>query len=49
MLEHIEPEFIDQTLEFLKEKSNRFYHLISLAPSKVILPDGKKCSSNLKI
>jgi 2-polyprenyl-3-methyl-5-hydroxy-6-metoxy-1,4-benzoquinol methylase len=48
VLEHIEPEFLDQTLEFLKEKSNRFYHLIALAPSKVILPDGRNAHLILK-
>ena len=48
VLEHVEPEFLDQTLEFLKEKSNRFYHLIALAPSKVILPDGRNAHLILK-
>jgi 2-polyprenyl-3-methyl-5-hydroxy-6-metoxy-1,4-benzoquinol methylase len=48
VLEHIEPEFLDQTLQFLKEKSNRFYHLIALAPSKVILPDGRNAHLILK-
>jgi cyclopropane fatty-acyl-phospholipid synthase-like methyltransferase len=48
VLEHIEPEFLDQTLEFLKKKSNRFYHLIALAPSKVILPDGRNAHLILK-
>jgi 2-polyprenyl-3-methyl-5-hydroxy-6-metoxy-1,4-benzoquinol methylase len=48
VLEHIEPEFLDQTLEFLKEKSNRCYHLIALAPSKVILPDGRNAHLILK-
>lgn len=41
VLEHIEPEYIDQTLNFLKSKSNKFYHLIALSPSRVILPDGR--------
>jgi len=48
VLEHIEPEFLDQTLEFLKEKSNRFYHLIALAPSTTILPDGRNAHLILK-
>jgi len=48
VLEHIEPEFLNQTLEFLREKSNRFYHLIALAPSKVILPDGRNAHLILK-
>lgn len=41
VLEHIEPEFLQQTLEFLKERSDKFYHLIALSPSRVILPDGR--------
>ncbi len=41
VLEHIEPEFLDETLEFLKNKSKRFYHLIALEPSRVVLPDGR--------
>ncbi len=41
VLEHIEPEFLDSTLSYLKEKSKHFYHLIALAPSKVFLPDGR--------
>ena len=38
----------NQTLEFLKQKSNRFYHLIALAPSRVILPDGRNAHLILK-
>ena len=41
VLEHIEPEYLKPTLEFLKSKSNRFYHLIALAPSRVTRPDGR--------
>jgi 2-polyprenyl-3-methyl-5-hydroxy-6-metoxy-1,4-benzoquinol methylase len=41
VLEHVEPEFLIDTLKFLKSKSNRFYHLIALAPSRVLLPDGR--------
>ncbi len=41
VLEHIEPEHLQVTLEFLKSKSRRFYHLIALAPSRVFLPDGR--------
>jgi 2-polyprenyl-3-methyl-5-hydroxy-6-metoxy-1,4-benzoquinol methylase len=41
VLEHIEPEFLIETLRFLKSKSNRFYHLIALSPSRVTLPDGR--------
>ena len=35
-------------LEFLKEKSNKFYHLIALAPSRVTLPDGRNAHLILK-
>lgn len=48
VLEHIEPVFLNQTLEFLKHKSNRFYHLIALAPSRLILPDGRNAHLILK-
>lgn len=41
VLEHIEPEFLDSTLEFLSTKSRFSYHLIALAPSSVTLPDGR--------
>lgn len=41
VLEHIEPEFLDDTLKFLKSKADNFYHLIALAPSSVTLPDGR--------
>lgn len=41
VLEHIEPEFIDDTLKFLSTKSRYFYHLIALAPSSTVLPDGR--------
>jgi 2-polyprenyl-3-methyl-5-hydroxy-6-metoxy-1,4-benzoquinol methylase len=41
VLEHIEPQHLDATLNFLKNKSYRFYHLIALSPSKVVLPDGR--------
>lgn len=41
VLEHIEPEFLDTTLNYLKQKSTHFYHLIALAPSTVVLPDGR--------
>ena len=41
VLEHVEPQYLDETLKFLKTKSNRFYHLIALAPSRVTLPDGR--------
>jgi cyclopropane fatty-acyl-phospholipid synthase-like methyltransferase len=41
VLEHIEPLNLDPTLNFLKLKSNKFYHLIALSPSRVFLPDGR--------
>lgn len=41
VLEHIEPIYLKDTLDFLKSKSKRFYHLIALEPSRVILPDGR--------
>lgn len=41
VLEHVEPEHIDETLNFLKQRSRYFYHLIALQPSRVILPDGR--------
>lgn len=41
VLEHVEPEHIDQTLEYLSHKSQYIYHLIALSPAKLILPDGR--------
>jgi 2-polyprenyl-3-methyl-5-hydroxy-6-metoxy-1,4-benzoquinol methylase len=41
VLEHVEPEFIDQTLEYLRSKSRYVYHLIALSPARLILPDGR--------
>ena len=41
VLEHIEPEHLNETLQYLSERSRYCYHLIALAPSKVILPDGR--------
>lgn len=41
VLEHVEPEFIKQTLESIRTKSRYFYHLISCAPAKLVLPDGR--------
>lgn len=48
VLEHIEPDYIDQTLEFLNQKSIYFYHLIALQPSRMILPDGRNAHLILK-
>jgi hypothetical protein len=41
VLEHVEPEHIDKTLEYLSTKSRYIYHLIALSPAKLILPDGR--------
>jgi len=41
VLEHIEPEHIDDTIEMLSLKGKFHYHLISCAPAKLILPDGR--------
>lgn len=41
VLEHVEPEYIDQTLKYLSTKSRYIYHLIALSPAKLILPDGR--------
>ena len=41
VLEHVEPEYIDDTLNFLQTKSKFFYHLIACSPAKLILPDGR--------
>jgi 2-polyprenyl-3-methyl-5-hydroxy-6-metoxy-1,4-benzoquinol methylase len=41
VLEHVEPEFIDHTLNFLKSKSKVMYHLIACYPAVAILPDGR--------
>lgn len=41
VLEHIEPQFIDETLKYLSTKSRYIYHLIALSPAKLILSDGR--------
>lgn len=41
VLEHVEPHLIDETLSYLSTKSKFIYHLISLAPAKRKLPDGR--------
>lgn len=41
VLEHVEPEFIYETLNYLKNKSKYYYHLIACSPAKLILPDGR--------
>ena len=40
-LEHVEPNHIDHTLAWLRDRSRYIYHLISLAPAKRRLPDGR--------
>jgi len=41
VLEHVEPEHIEDTIEMLSLKAKFHYHLISCAPAKLILPDGR--------
>ena len=41
VLEHVEPEHIDETIAMLSLKGKFHYHLISCAPAKLILPDGR--------
>jgi hypothetical protein len=41
VLEHIEPEYLDETLKYLSTKSKYIYHLIALSPAKLILSDGR--------
>jgi len=41
VLEHVEPNLINQTLEELQSRSQYIYHLISCAPAKLVLPDGR--------
>jgi hypothetical protein len=41
VLEHIEYEHIDATLKEIQANSRYIYHLISCAPAKLILPDGR--------
>lgn len=41
VLEHIEPELLDATLNEIKQHSKYVYHLISCAPAKLVLPDGR--------
>jgi len=41
VLEHVEPEFIEDTIEMLSLKGKFHYHLISCAPAKLVLPDGR--------
>lgn len=41
VLEHIEPEIINDVISMLASKARYQYHLISCAPAKLILPDGR--------
>lgn len=41
VLEHVEPEIINDVISMLASKSRYQYHLISCAPAKLILPDGR--------
>lgn len=41
VLEHIEPNVIDDVIRLLASMSSLQYHLISCAPAKLILPDGR--------
>jgi len=41
VLEHVEPLYLDKTLQEIYNNSNMIYHLISCAPAKLILPDGR--------
>lgn len=41
VLEHIEPEFLIQTLSDLRNNSKYYFHLIACSPAKLILPDGR--------
>ena len=41
VLEHIEPDLLETTLKEIFDNSNCVYHLISCAPAKLVLPDGR--------
>lgn len=41
VLEHVEPEYLDETLVYLRQRSRYIYHAIALSPAKLILPDGR--------
>jgi hypothetical protein len=41
VLEHIEPNHLEETLKFLSTKSRYIYHQIACSPAKLILPDGR--------
>ena len=42
VLEHVEPEMIDETLQWMRDHSSRFlFHLIACDPAGIKLPDGR--------
>lgn len=41
VLEHVEPEYIIETLKEIRQHCKYTYHLISCAPAKLVLPDGR--------
>lgn len=41
VMEHIEPDLLDITMQEIAEHSTHIFHLISCAPAKLILPDGR--------
>jgi len=41
VLEHIEPDFLAVTLKEIYDNSKFIFHLISCAPAKLVLPDGR--------
>jgi hypothetical protein len=41
VLEHVEPTSIDETISLIGKTSKLQYHLISCAPAKLVLPDGR--------
>ena len=43
VLEHVEPEFIDEVLRKLVNEGEHQYHLIACCPAKKNLPDGRNC------
>ena len=41
VLEHIEPEFLSQTIADLSSRTSLMYHIIACHPAKKFLPDGR--------
>jgi len=48
VLEHIEPNFIDETLKYLSDRSNYVFHLIACSPAKHRLSDGRNAHLIIK-